>query len=119
MNKLTKQDYKNIEKVVSYDRIFKDEKYTKKMMELLQKRYDKDVSVINKECPNLNDDEISEILEDYRNYKELVQATEIFTDFSTNYSESNVSKFITKDDIEELKTAIEEMESFVGNMEVK
>lgn len=117
MNKLTKQDYKNIETAVSKDRIFEDEKHAKKMTELLQKRRDKDASLINKEYPNLNDDEISEILDNYRNYKELVQAIEIFTDFPTNYSESNVCQFITKDDVEELKTAIEEMENFVGNWE--
>ncbi|WP_418129174.1 pathogenicity island protein [Staphylococcus sp. HKU1] len=119
MNKLTKQDYKNIEKAVSYDRIFKDEEHTEKMTELLQKRHDRDASVISKEYPNLNDGEISAILDDYRNYKELVQATEIFTDFPTNYPDSNVSNFITEDDIEELKTAIEEMEIFVGNLEVE
>jgi hypothetical protein len=119
MNKLTKQDYKNIEKKVSYDRIFKDEKHTKKMMEVLQKRHDKDATVISKEYPNLNDDEVSEILDDYREYKELVHATEIFMNISANYSDSNVRHFITKDDIEELKIAIEEMENFVRFLEVE
>lgn len=119
MNKLTKQDYKNIEKAVSYDRIFKDEEHTEKMTELLQKRRDRDASVISKEYPNLNDDEISAILDDYRNYKELVQANEIFADFAINYEDSNVRHFITEDDIEELKTAIEEMENFVGNLEAE
>jgi len=119
MNKLTKQDYKNIEKAVSYDRIFKDEEHAKKMTELLQKRHDRDVSVVSEEYPNLNDNEISAILDDYRNYKELVQAIEIFTDFPTKYPDLNVSHFITEDNIEDLKTAIEEMENFVGNLEEK
>lgn len=119
MNKLNKQDYKNIEKAVSKDRIFKDEKHTEKMMELLQKRHDRNVSIISKKYPKLNDDEISEILDDYKNYSEFVQATEIFTDFPVNYEDSNVRHFITKDDIEELKTAIEEMENFVSNLEVE
>lgn len=119
MNKLTKQDYKNIKNAVSYDRIFKDEKHAKKMTELLQKRRDKDASIISKEYPNLNDNEISEILDDYRNYSELVQAIEIFTDFPINYEDSNVRHFITKDDIAELKIAIEEMENFVSNLEVE
>ncbi|WP_192959387.1 pathogenicity island protein [Staphylococcus cohnii] len=118
MNKLTEQDYKNIEKAVSYDRIFKDEEHTEKMTELLQKRHDRDPSVISKEYPNLNDNEISEILNDYKNYSELLQATEIFTDFPINCEDSNVRHFITKDNIEELKTAIEEMENFVSNLEV-
>ncbi|MFW2431592.1 pathogenicity island protein [Staphylococcus cohnii] len=117
MNKLTKQDYKNIKNAVSEDRIFKGKKHAKKMTELLKKRRDKDASIISKEYPNLNDNEISEILDDYRNYSELVQAIEIFTDFPINYEDSNVRHFITKDNIEELKTAIEEMENLAGDLE--
>ncbi|UXS60508.1 pathogenicity island protein [Staphylococcus ureilyticus] len=119
MNKLNKQDYKNIENVVSYDRIIKDKKDNEKMTELLQKRHDKDAAIINKEYPNLNNDEISKILDDYRIYKEFAQATEIFADFAINYEDSNVRHFITGDDIEELKTAIEEIENFVRNLEVE
>lgn len=119
MNKLTKQDYKNIKNAVSEDRIFKGKKHAKKMTELLNKRRDKDASIISRAYPNLNKDEISEILDDYRNYSELVQAIEIFTDFPINYEDSNVRHFITKDDIEELKIAIEEMENFVRFLEVE
>ena len=117
MNKLTEQDYKNIEKAVSYDRIFKDEEHTEKMTELLQKRHDRDASVISKEYPNLNDNEILEITNDYQEYKNLVQATETFTDFPIIYGDSNISKFLTKDDIEDLKMAVEEMLAFVESLE--
>ncbi|HGO3144302.1 TPA: pathogenicity island protein, partial [Staphylococcus aureus] len=34
-----------------------------------------------------------------------------------NYEDSNVCQFITKEDIEDLKSAIEEMISFVENLE--
>ena len=54
---------------------------------------------------------------DYRNYKELVRATETLMDFPINYEDSNVRQFITKDDIEDLKVAIGEMTSFIGKLE--
>ena len=38
-------------------------------------------------------------------------------DFPINYEDSNIYKFITKDDVEELKWAIEEMTSFIGKLE--
>ena len=38
-------------------------------------------------------------------------------DFPINYEDSNVRQFITKDDVEELKCAIEEMTSFIGKLE--
>ena len=53
--------------------------------------------------PYLNDNEILEITNDYQEYKNIVQATETFTDFPINYEDSNISKFLTKDDIAELK----------------
>lgn len=116
MNKLTEQDYKNIEKAVSKDRIFKDEKHTKKMMNLLQKRNDKNASIIKKEYPHLSDNEISEILADYREYEDLLSAIDTFTDFPNIYEDSNISKFLTLDDIENLKIAIEEMTIFVESL---
>lgn len=116
-NKLTKQDYRNIEGKLYYDRIVNGKKHTKKMSKLLQKRHNRDTSVIKNEYPNLNDNEISVILNDYRNYKEVIQATETFTDFPINYEDSNIRQFITKDDIEDLKLAIEEMTSFVEKLE--
>ncbi|MEJ7461765.1 pathogenicity island protein, partial [Staphylococcus warneri] len=64
-----------------------------------------------------SDSEISEIIMDYRNYKELVRATETLTDFPINYEDSNIIQFITKDDVEDLKLAIEEMTSFIGKLE--
>lgn len=67
--------------------------------------------------PYLNDNEILEITNDYQEYKNLVQATETFTDFPIIYEDSNISKFLTKDDIEELKIAIEEMTIFVESLE--
>ncbi|MBN6850405.1 pathogenicity island protein [Staphylococcus saprophyticus] len=118
MNKLTEQDYKNIEKAVSKDRIFKDEKHTKKMMNLLQKRNDKNASIIKKEYPHLSDNEISEILGEHREYECLLSAADTFTDFPIIYEDSNISKFLTKDDIEEIKIAIEEMENFINKLEV-
>lgn len=117
MNNLTKNDYKNIESKVSGDLIFKDKKHVKKMMKLLQKRRNKDISIIKKMYPYLNDNEILEITNDYQEYKNLVQATETFTDFPIIYEDSNISKFLTKDDIAELKTAIEEMTIFVESLE--
>lgn len=117
MKNLTKNDYKNIESKVSGDLIFKDKKHVKKMMKLLQKRRSKDISIIKKMYPYLNDNEILEITNDYQEYKNLVQATETFTDFPIIYEDSNISKFLTKDDIEELKIAIEEMTIFVESLE--
>lgn len=117
MNNLTKNDYKNIESKVSGDLIFKDKKHVKKMMKLLQKRRSKDISIIKKMYPYLNDNEILEITNDYQEYKNLVQATETFTDFPVIYENSNISKFLTEDDIEDLKMAIEEMLAFVESLE--
>ena len=117
MNKLTKQDYKNIENKLNYDHMVNGKKRTKKMSKLLQKEYRRDASIIKSEYPRLSDSEISEIIMDYRNYKELVRATENLMDFPINYEESNIHKFITKDDIENLKLAIEEMTSFVEKLE--
>ena len=117
MNNLTKNDYKNIESKVSGDLIFKDKKHVKKMMKLLQKRRSKDISIIKKMYPYLNDNEILEITNDYQEYKNLVQATETFTDFPIIYGDSNISKFLTEDDIEDLKMAVEEMLAFVESLE--
>ena len=117
MNKLTKQEYKNIENKLNYDHMVNGKKRTKKMSKLLQKEYRRDASIIKSEYPRLSDSEISEIIMDYRNYKELVRATETFMDFPINYEDSNIYKFITKDDVEELKWAIEEMTSFIGKLE--
>ncbi|MDS3882497.1 pathogenicity island protein [Staphylococcus hominis] len=117
MNNLTKNDYKNIESKVSGDLIFKDKKHVKKMMKLLQKRRSKDISIIKKMYPYLNDNEILEITNDYQEYKNLVQATETFTDFPVIYENSNISKFLTEDDIEDLKMAVEEMLVFVESLE--
>ncbi|MCG1473440.1 pathogenicity island protein [Staphylococcus epidermidis] len=117
MKNLTKNDYKNIESKVSGDLIFKDKKHVKKMSKLLQKRRNKDISIIKKMYPYLNNNEILEITNDYQEYKNLVKATETFTDFPIIYGDSNISKFLTKDDIEELKLAIEEMTIFVESLE--
>ena len=117
MKNLTNQDFKDIENEVKRDPIFKDKKHIKKMAKLLQKRRNKDISIIKKMYPYLNDNEILEITNDYQEYKNLVQATETFTDFPIIYGDSNISKFLTKDDIEELKLAIEEMTIFVESLE--
>lgn len=117
MNKLTKQEYKNIENKLNYDHMVNGKKRTKKMSELLQKEYRRDASIIKSEYPRLSDSEISEVIMDYRNYKELVRATENLMDFPINYEDSNIHKFITKDDVEDLKLAIEEMTSFVEKLE--
>ncbi|VDZ11589.1 pathogenicity island protein [Staphylococcus aureus] len=53
----------------------------------------------------------------YRSYKEFVIATETLVDFPISYEGSNVCQFITKEDIEGLKEAIEEMTSFIENLE--
>jgi len=116
MNKLTREDYKNIENKLNYDHMVNSKKRTKKMSKLLQKEYRRDASIIKSEYPRLSDSEISEIIMDYRNYKELVRATETLMDFPINYEDSNIHKFITKDDVEELKWAIEEMTSFIGKL---
>ena len=117
MKNLTKNDYKNIESKVSGDLIFKDKKHVKKMMKLLQKRRNKDISIIKKMYPYLNNNEILEITNDYQEYKNIVQATETFTDFPVIYEDSNISKFLTEDDIENLKIAVEEMTVFVESLE--
>ena len=117
MKNLTKNDYKTLESKVSGDLIFKDKKHIKKMTKLLQKRRNKDISIIKKMYPYLNNNEILEITNDYQEYKNLVQATETFTDFPIIYGDSNISKFLTKDDIEELKLAVEEMLVFVERLE--
>ena len=117
MKNLTNQDFKDIENEVKRDLIFKDKKHIKKMAKLLQKRRNKDISIIKKMYPYVNDNEILEITNDYQEYKNIVQATETFTDFPINYEDSNISKFLTKDDIAELKIAIEEMAIFVESLE--
>lgn len=89
------------------------------MSKLLQKRRAKNVSVIKSEYPYLSDNEILEILADYREYEDLLSATETFIDFPTIYEDSNISKFLTEDDIEELQIAIEEMMDFVEGWEEK
>lgn len=117
MNNLSNQDFKNIENEVKRDLIFKDKKHIKKMTKLLQKRRNKDITIIKKMYPYLNNNEILEITNDYQEYKNLVQATETFTDFPIIYGDSNISKFLTKDDIEDLKMAVEEMLVFVERLE--
>ena len=117
INNLSNQDFKNIENEVKRDLIFKDKKHIKKMTKLLQKRRNKDISIIKKMYPYLNNNEILEITNDYQEYKNLVQATETFTDFPIIYGDSNISKFLTKDDIEDLKMAVEEMTIFVESLE--
>ena len=117
MNNLTNQDFKDIENKVKHDLIFKDKKHIKKMTKLLQKRRNKDITIIKKMYPYLNNNEILEITNDYQEYKNLVQATETFTDFPSIYEGSNISKFLTLDDIENLKIAIEEMTIFVESLE--
>lgn len=117
MKNLTNQDFKNIESEVKRDLIFKDKKHIKKMTKLLQKRRNKDISIIKKMYPYLNNNEILEITNDYQEYKNLVQATETFTDFPIIYEDSNINKFLTEDDIAELKLAIEEMTIFIESLE--
>ncbi|MEX3459096.1 pathogenicity island protein [Staphylococcus hominis] len=117
MKNLTNQDFKDIENEVKHDLIFKDKKHIKKMTKLLQKRRNKDISIIKKMYPYLNNNEILEITNDYQEYKNLVQATETFTDFPSIYEGSNISKFLTEDDIADLKMAVEEMLAFVERLE--
>lgn len=117
MKKLTNQDFKNIEGKLNYEHMVNGKKHTNKMIKLLQKRHAKNVSVIKSEYPYLSDNEILEILADYREYEDLLSATETFIDFPNIYEDSNIGKFLTKDDIEELKIAIEEMTVFVERLE--
>lgn len=117
MKNLTNQDFKNIEGKLNYDHIVNGKKNTKKMSKLLQREYRRDASIIKGEYPRLSDSEISEIILEYRNYKELVKATETLMEFPINYEDSNVIQFITKEDIEDLKLAIEEITIFVESLE--
>ena len=117
MKNLTNQDFKNIENEVKHDLIFKDKKHIKKMTKLLQKRRNKDISIIKKMYPYLNNNEILEITNDYQEYKNNIQATETFTDFPIIYEDSNISKFLTEENIEDLKMAVEEMLVFVERLE--
>lgn len=117
MKNLTNQDFKNIEGKLNYEHMVNGKKHTNKMIKLLQKRHTKNVSVIKSEYPYLSDNEISEILADYREYKDLLSATETFIDFPNIYEDSNIGKFLTEDDIAELKLAIEEMLVFVERLE--
>lgn len=117
MEKLNGKDYENVKNIVSIDRSINNSLLTKKMVKLLQKSHDRELSIIKKEYPNLSDDEIASILGDYREYTELIKAIDIFIDFSIIYAESEVSKFLTKDDVEDLKIAIEEMTRFVEGLE--
>ena len=73
--------------------------------------------LLKKQYPQLSNKEIDRILVDYREYQNLISATENFMDFPINYEDSNIHKFLTKDDIEELKLAIEEMTIFVESLE--
>lgn len=117
MKNLTNQDFKNIEGKLNYEHMVNGKKHTSKMIKLLQKRRAKNVSVIKSEYPYLSDNEISEILADYQEYEDLLSAIETFTDFPVIYEDSNINKFLTEDNIEELKTAIEEMTIFVESLE--
>ncbi|WP_336942324.1 pathogenicity island protein [Staphylococcus hominis] len=117
MKNLTNQDFKDIENEVKHDLIFKDKKHIKKMTKLLQKRRNKDISIIKKMYPYLNNNEILEITNDYQEYKNIIQATETFTDFPIIYEDSNISKFLTEENIEDLKMAVEEMLVFVERLE--
>ncbi|MCH4460455.1 pathogenicity island protein [Staphylococcus haemolyticus] len=117
MKNLTNQDFNDIKGKLNYEHMVNGKKHTSKMIKLLQKRHAKNVSVIKSEYPYLSDNEISEILADYREYEDLMSAVETFTDLPVIYEDSNISKFLTKDDIAELKIAIEEMTIFVESLE--
>ncbi|MCH4386770.1 pathogenicity island protein [Staphylococcus haemolyticus] len=117
MKNLTNQNFKDIKGKLNYEHMVYGKKHTSKMIKLLQKRHTKNVSVIKSEYPYLSDNEISEILADYREYEDLMSAVGTFTDFPLIYEDSNISKFLTKDDIAELKIAIEEMAIFVESLE--
>ena len=81
MKNLTNQDFKNIEDKLNYEHMVNGKKHTSKMIKLLQKRHAKNVSVIKSEYPYLSDNEISEILADYREYEDLLSATEVYKSF--------------------------------------
>ncbi|AGZ26171.1 hypothetical protein [Staphylococcus pasteuri] len=117
MNKLTREDYKNIDGKLNYEHIVNNKKQNRKTSKLLRKRRNRDISIIKNEYPNLSKSEITKVLDDYRNYKEFVKSSNILIDFPINYEDSNIHKFITKDDVEDLKLAIEEMTSFVEKLE--
>ncbi|UZW84502.1 pathogenicity island protein [Staphylococcus lugdunensis] len=117
MKNLTNQDFKTIKGKLNYEHMVNGKKHTSKMIKLLQKRHAKNVSVIKSEYPYLSDNEILEILADYREYEDLLSATETFIDFPNIYEGSNISKFLTLDDVAELKIAIEEMTVFVESLE--
>lgn len=119
MEKLNSKDYENIKSIVSIDRNINNSSFTKKMLKLLQKRHDREFSIIKKEYPNLSDDEIVNVLGDYREYTDLIDSIYIFMDFPSNYMDSNISNLLTEDDIEDLQIAIEEMEDFVEGLEEK
>lgn len=117
MKNLTNQDFKNIKDKLNYEHMANGKKHTSKMIKLLQKRHIKNLSVIKSEYPYLSDNEIFEILADYREYEDLLSAIDTFIDFPSIYEGSNISKFLTLDDIENLKIAIEEMTIFVESLE--
>lgn len=119
MEKLNSKDYENVKKIVSIDRNINNSSFTKKMLKLLQERHDREFSIIKKEYPNLSDDEIVNVLGDYREYTDLIDSIYIFMDFPSNYMDSNISNFLTEDDIEDLQIAIEEMMDFVEGLEEK
>lgn len=119
MEKLNSKDYENIKSIVSIDRNINNSSFTKKILKLLQERHDREFSIIKKEYPNLSDDEIVNVLGDYREYTDLIDSIYIFMDFPSNYMDSNISNFLTKDDIEDLQIAIEEMMDFVEGWEEK
>ena len=96
MKNLTNQNFKDIKGKLNYEHMVNGKKHTSKMIKLLQKRHTKNVSVIK---------------------SELMSAVGTFTDFPLIYEDSNISKFLTKDDIAELKIAIEEMAIFVESLE--
>ncbi|MCH4502085.1 pathogenicity island protein [Staphylococcus haemolyticus] len=117
MKNLTNQDFKNIKGELEYKRLVNGKKHISKMVKLLQKRHAKNLSVIKSEYPYLSDNEISDILADYREYENLISAIDTFTDFPIICEGSNISKFLTIDDIENLKMAIEGMTIFVKSLE--
>uniref|UniRef100_UPI0015D78420 pathogenicity island protein n=1 Tax=Staphylococcus haemolyticus TaxID=1283 RepID=UPI0015D78420 len=114
---LTNPDFKNIKCKLNYEHMANGKKHTSKMVKLLQKRHAKNLSVIKSEYPYLSDNEISKILADSREFENLISATETFTAFPIIYEGSNIGKFLTLDDIENLKIAIEEMTICVKRLE--
>lgn len=119
MEKLNSKDYENVKNILNIDRSINNSSFTKKMLKLLQERHDREFSIIKKEYPNLSDDEIVNVLGDYREYINLIDSIDIFIDFPSNYMDSNISNFLTEDDIEELQIAIEEMMDFAEGWEEK